>query len=81
MNANGIEIADQIAGDVNLAIVGLMGTGDDLDERGLAGTVLTDEGVDFSRGQVEGDLLQGVDAAEVLGDIGELEEVRHDRFR
>jgi hypothetical protein len=47
--------------------------GDDIDERALAGAILTKEDVDFSGLQVEVDVAQGLDAGKALGDRRETE--------
>ncbi len=48
--------------------------GDDFDERGFAGPVFADEGVDFARFEFKGNVAEGTDAAEGFGDGGELEQ-------
>jgi hypothetical protein len=51
----------RLALDPCLAItgIGLVVAGEDLDQRRLAGTVLTDERVDFARGNVDTDVVEG----------------------
>ena len=65
---------DCFAADVERAAVGLVGAGDDLDERGFARAVLAEQRVDFARLQLERHALQRADGAEGFADVGELEE-------
>ena len=62
----GIHLGDDAAVDDELAAIGGLGAGDDLDEGRLAGAVFTDEGVHLARTEVEGDALEGADAGERL---------------
>jgi hypothetical protein len=52
----------------NLPGVRCVHAGENLDERGLAATILADESVDLTGTQVEADLVQRPDAAERLRD-------------
>jgi hypothetical protein len=49
--------------------VRLLQAGDDLDQGGLAGPVLPDQGVDLAGLDVEADVLQRVDPAEALAHV------------
>jgi hypothetical protein len=66
----GLRAADvhRLAGEEDLALVGRVGAGDDLDQRGLAGAVVADEGDDLAGGDLEVDLRQGLHGAEPLAD-------------
>jgi hypothetical protein len=48
-------------------------SGENLQQRGLAGPVLADERVRFPFGDGERDIAQRLDGAERLGDVHELE--------
>ena len=63
--------ADRLAGDADLAGVRLDGPGEDLHQRGLAGAVLADDGVDVAGldGEIHAD--EGVDAAVGLAQTGD----------
>ena len=54
--------------EVDVAAVLLVDAGEDLDERGLARTVLAHERVHLARAQREVNVLQGLHAREVLAD-------------
>ena len=56
-----------LAVDENLAFVGLMQPGHDLDHGGLAGTVLAHQGMHFARADVEADGIHNLDAGKGLG--------------
>ncbi len=56
-----------------LAAVGLVVTGDDLDEGRLAGAVLPEQGEDGTTGGVEVHTVEDLDAAEGLADLASLE--------
>ena len=75
--ADGVVVGDGPAEDFEASGVGLDGAGDDLDERGLAGAVLADEGVDLAGPQVERDALERADAGEGFVDVGEFKEGVH----
>ena len=53
--------------------VGLVVAGDDLDERGLAGAVLAQQGEHGATGGVEVHAMEDLDAAEGLADLASLE--------
>ena len=59
--------------DDDLAGVGLLRPGDDLDEGGLAAAVLAGQAVHLARQQVERDALEGGDPAVGLADVTDLE--------
>jgi hypothetical protein len=52
-------------------------TADAVEQRGLACTVRTDQAEDDARLDVEADLLEHLDAAEVQADLGEAEACGH----
>ena len=60
------------------AAVGGEASVEDLDERGFAGAVFAEEGVDFARREREGDVVVGDGAGEAFGDVPEFEERRGD---
>ena len=61
----------------DLAGIGLVVAGDDLDERGLAGTVLTEQGQHGTADSVEVHTVEDLDAAEGLADLTSLELEAH----
>ena len=61
---------DGLAVDEDLALVGLVGARQHLDQGGLAGAVLTEQAVDLPRLHIEVDAVEGPDAGERLGDAG-----------
>ena len=65
-----------LAVDADLAGIALIGAGQDLDERGLAGAVLAGEGHDLAGTQGEVDRVQRLDAAEALADAARLQQRR-----
>ena len=65
---------DRLALEPDLAGVGLVDAGQDLHQRGLAGAVLADQGVDFSGTELEASVGKRMDAGEVLGDPGHLDQ-------
>ena len=69
--------ADLLAVDADRAAVRLVDARDDLDERGLAGPVLADEGMDLTGGDREVDVLQRADTREGLGDAFQREQLCH----
>jgi hypothetical protein len=56
------------------ALVGLVGPGEDLDQRRLARAVLTQQAVHLTGPDVEVDAVQGADARELLDDAVHLEQ-------
>ena len=63
-----IVVPDRAPRYLNGAAVGLVGPGDDLHERRLAGPVLADKRVNLARPQLERNALQRVDRAEGFRD-------------
>ena len=66
--------SDLLAGDENVAGIGGLRAGHDLDERRLARSVLADECVDLGREDLEGDVVERGDAAVVLRDAARSDE-------
>ena len=64
------------AGEEDLAGIGLVGAGHDLDQGGFAGAIFTEECVDLSGVEGDGDPAQGPDGAKRLGDVAEFEDGR-----
>ena len=64
---------DRLAAQRQLALVGREDAGDDLAERGLAGPVLADEGVDGAGPDLDGDVVERPGPAERLADLADLE--------
>src|SRR5213075_3205549 len=62
--ARRVVVGDGLAGNFEDTYVGLVGPGDNLDERGLAGPVLADQGVNLTGAQVKRDATQGAHATE-----------------
>src|SRR3990170_8620403 len=67
----------RLAVDLDRALVRPVDPGDDLDERGLARPVLAHERVDLAGPDREMDVLERLDAGELLADALELEQGRH----
>src|SRR5206468_1700079 len=65
---------DGLAVENNLAAVRLLGAGQDLHERRLAGAVLADEGVDLAGTHLEADAVERDDTRVALADPAHLEE-------
>ena len=65
---------DRLPLEPDLAGVGLVHAGQDLHQRGLAGAVLADQGVDLAGTELEACVGERVDAGEVLGDPGHLDQ-------
>ena len=57
----------------DLATVGLMDAGDDLDQRRLAGAVLAQQRVDFAGMERERDVVEGLCRVEALGDAADIQ--------
>ena len=72
----GPEARDGLAGEADVAAVGPVEAGDDVEERRLAGAVRPDDPHDLAGGHVEGDRLVGHQAAEALGDGADLQQRR-----
>ena len=64
---------DRLARDHDLALVRVVQPVEDVHQRRLAGTVLTEQGVYFALTQVEVDVVVGHGAREALGDVAHLE--------
>ena len=62
---------DGLAVEGDVAVVGGVDARDHLDERGLAGAVVADQGDDLTRPDVHVDVREGLDGAEALGDAGQ----------
>ncbi|MDF3018565.1 MAG: hypothetical protein K0R44_3790 [Thermomicrobiales bacterium] len=56
--------------------IGLIHAGEHVHERGLAGAVLTENGVDLARPQIEGDAVVGDDRPKALADAAHLDDGR-----
>ena len=66
------------AGDVDAIVMDASGrqrqhAGDQVEDRRLAGPVRTDQAADLSGRERQADAVDGADAAETLGDLGELQ--------
>jgi len=75
----GVRSRDGRAGDGDRAAVGLVGAGDDLDQRALAGAVLAEQGVDLAGLKIES-TPERAGAAVVLCELAEFEE-RNETWR
>ena len=67
------QIADDLATEANLAAVRLVDASDDLDERGFARTIVSEQPDDLPGLEVEVDILEDAHATEVLVDASHLE--------
>ncbi len=65
---------DGLAVEGDVAVVGRVDPRDHLDERGLAGAVVADQGDDLARPDVHVDVREGLDGTEALGDAGQGED-------
>jgi hypothetical protein len=74
VGGGGLKVGERAAGEREGAGVGLVGAGDDLDERALASAVLAEQGVNLAGLQIEIDAPEGPRAAERLGDLAEFEQ-------
>ena len=72
------ELVVALAVDLDLARVGRVVAGDDLDERRLAGAVLAEQGEDRAAGGVEVHPVEDLDAAERLADPVRAQENCHE---
>ena len=70
-----------LAFEVDLALVERVDPGDALDQRGLAGAVVPDEGHDLSGRDLEVDLVERLHRAELLRDVGAVQNRRGARRR
>jgi hypothetical protein len=74
MSRSGSEARKLFAVNFDGTRVGLVGTGNNLDESGFACAIFAEEGVDFTETKIEGDTFESGDGAEGFGDLVELEE-------
>ena len=84
-NVNGVHVAQAVAAaplrlraafDVDLAAVGGVDAGQQLDQRGLAGAVLAQQRQDLAAEHVQADLVHRLRAAETLADRLEAQQRR-----
>jgi hypothetical protein len=68
---------DLVAVDADRALVRRMDAREHLHQRGLAGAVLSDDGVDLTRPEVEVHAVEHLHADEALADSLHLQQVRH----
>ena len=80
LRLRGASDRDRLAVEQDLAAIGLMHAGDDLDERRLAGAVLAEQRVNFAGMKGERDILERLGGVEALGDAADLQD-RRDRRR
>ena len=73
--ASGLGRAVGRAVEEDLAGVVADGAGEDLDQRGFAGAVLAEEGVDLAGAGGEAGVAEGDDAAEALGEPGDFDQI------
>ena len=59
--------------DLDLAGTGLVDAVQDLEDRRFPGAILAKQGMNFAAPHVDADIVQGADAAEILGDTGAAE--------
>ena len=59
-----------------VAAVALVGAGQDLDQRRLAGAIVAEQGHDLARIKVDGSIIDGADAAEGDRDVLHLDKRR-----
>jgi hypothetical protein len=59
-------VIEPLSAQPDFARIGLNGAGEDFDERGFAGPIFTDQGVDFTGKQIQGDAFQGTYSAKGL---------------
>ena len=64
----GIVVSDDLAVQLDGPVVGLKGSGQDLDQGRFSGAIFADESVDLAGMNVERDTLEGTDAGERLRD-------------
>ena len=70
---------DRPARQKQLAAIGLMHAGYDLDERRLAGPVLPEQGVNLASVKRKGNVIERLGGVETLGDAANLQDRRDDR--
>ena len=70
----GEAICDLLAGDADRPGIGLVHPGEHVHQRGLAGAVLAEDGMDLARPEVERDAVVGHDRPEALADAAHLDE-------
>ena len=73
----GPEPVDALAGEMDRAVVGREHAGDDVEQRGLAGAIGTDDREDSALRHAEADIVDREQAAEALAQPGDLEQRRH----
>ena len=73
MASDGPAIVTSLAVEQDLAVIGLGQPVEDVHERGLAGAVLAEQGVDLAGPDLEVDVVVGDDARIALGDAAHLE--------
>ena len=73
----GRKVRDVLAFKDDSAGLGGVEAVDAVDQAGLAGTVGTDDGEDFARCDLEADFVQGFYAAEIQGDVIDMQLDRH----
>ena len=74
MAASGLAERDLVALPADLALVGPVRAGQDLDQRGLAGAVLAEQAVDLTRSDHQVDAVERPDARERLDDAAHLQQ-------
>src|SRR3954468_8180890 len=79
-DAVGREAGDVACAEIEAAVVGGVHPGEDVEQRGLAGTVRANQAEDLRGLNVEGKLARRLDAAETLADAPSLEQRRHSRW-
>ena len=62
--------------DADFALIGTVDAAQDIDEGGLSGAVLAEQGMDLPAAQLEVHAVQRDDAAEALADAAEREQCR-----
>ena len=71
---------DRLAGQANLAAIGLIDAGHDLDQRRLAGAVLPEKGMHLAGIERQRDGLERLRGAETLGNVMDFEDGRDSRL-
>jgi hypothetical protein len=77
MGSGGREVRDAFAIDVDVATIGLVRAGDDLDQCGFARTILTEQRMHLPRPQVERHPPERVHRAEGFGDRRQIKKGSH----
>ena len=68
---------DRLAGEANLAAVGRIDAGEDLDQRGFPGAVVAEQSEHFAFAKIEAHIVDGAHAAKSLHDVAKFDERRH----